>query len=78
MSHKYLLKRSLKSVWPPCTQMKQHEVSLVPIDVPIDRGRDIWHDFEDRRYLDAIRSVHISEQEMDLLAAGTLQALDSF
>ncbi|SCY44801.1 hypothetical protein SAMN05216308_11184 [Nitrosospira sp. Nsp13] len=71
MSHKYLLKRRLKSVWHPCTQMKQHDVSLVPID----RGRGIWlHDFEDRCYLDAIRSVH-SEQEMDLLAAGLCRRL---
>lgn len=72
MSHKYLLKRRLQSVWHSCIPMKQHEVSLVPID----RGRGIWlYDFEDRRYLDAIRCVYISEQEMDLLAAGLCRRL---
>lgn len=70
MSHKYLLKRRLKSAWQPCTQMKQQEASL-------DRGKGVrLHDFEDRPYLDAIRSVH-SKQEMDLLAVGCRRLIHS-
>lgn len=54
MSHKYLLERSLKSVWHPCTQMKQHEI--LPL-VPIARGEGVWlYGFEGERYLDAIGS----------------------
>jgi adenosylmethionine-8-amino-7-oxononanoate aminotransferase len=54
MVNKYLLERSLKSVWHPCTQMKKHE--LLPL-VTIVRGKGAWlYDFEGRRYLDAIGS----------------------
>ena len=46
--------RSLKSVWHPCTQMKQHEI--LPL-VSIDRGKGVWlYDFNGNRYLDAISS----------------------
>lgn len=49
----YLL-RSMKSVWHPCSQMKQYEE--LPL-VPIARGAGMWlYDFEGRRYLDAISS----------------------
>ena len=48
------LARSLNAVWHPCTQMKQHE--QLPL-VPIERGEGCWlHDFDGRRYLDAISS----------------------
>ena len=54
MNNKYLLERSLKAVWHPCTQMKQHE--MLPL-IPIDRGEGVWlYDFDGRRYLDAIGS----------------------
>ena len=54
MSNKYLLERSLKAVWHPCTQMKQHEI--LPL-IPIARGEGIWlYDFDGKRYLDAIGS----------------------
>ena len=54
MSNKYLLERSLKSVWHPCTQMKQHE--MLPL-IPISRGKGVWlYDFDGKRYLDAISS----------------------
>ena len=54
MTNKNLEKRSLKAVWHPCSQMKQHE--LLPL-IPIDRGEGIWlYDFNGRRYLDAISS----------------------
>jgi len=48
------LSRSRNAVWHPCTQMKQHE--RLPL-VPIARGRGAWlHDFDGRRYLDAVSS----------------------
>ena len=54
MSNKYLLERSVKAVWHPCTQMKQHEI-LPPI--PVARGEGVWlYDFDGKRYLDAIGS----------------------
>jgi adenosylmethionine-8-amino-7-oxononanoate aminotransferase len=49
-----LLKRSLASVWHPCTQMKHHE--QLPL-LPIVRGEGLWlFDADGRRYLDAISS----------------------
>ncbi len=48
------LQRSLRSVWHPCSQMKQFET--LPL-VPIARGEGMWlYDFEGKRYLDAISS----------------------
>ncbi|HKX53624.1 MAG TPA: adenosylmethionine--8-amino-7-oxononanoate transaminase [Nitrosospira sp.] len=49
-----LLERSLKSVWHPCTQMKQHEA--LPL-VTISRAQGVWlYDDDGKRYLDAIGS----------------------
>ena len=46
--------RSLRAVWHPCTQMKQHE--LMPL-VPVRRAEGVWlYDFEGKRILDAISS----------------------
>src|SRR3989442_2038878 len=46
--------RSLKAVWHPCTQMKQHETMQL---VPIRRAEGAWlYDYEGRRLLDAISS----------------------
>jgi adenosylmethionine---8-amino-7-oxononanoate aminotransferase len=54
MNNKTLLKRSLQSVWHPCTQMKQHET--YPL-IPIQRGEGVWlYDMEGKRYLDAVSS----------------------
>ncbi|SCX47396.1 adenosylmethionine--8-amino-7-oxononanoate transaminase [Nitrosospira sp. Nsp1] len=54
MNNKYLQERSLKTVWHPCTQMKQHE--SMPL-IPIVRGQGVWlYDSEGKRYLDAIGS----------------------
>ena len=54
MENKKLLKRSLDSVWHPCTQMKRHE--NLPL-VPIARGHGAWlYDFDGNRYLDAVSS----------------------
>lgn len=49
-----LLNRSRAAVWHPCTQMKQHET--LPL-IPIAYGQGCWlHDFDGRRYLDAVSS----------------------
>jgi len=49
-----LLKRSLASVWHPCTQMKHHET--YPL-IPITRGEGVWlEDADGKRYLDAVSS----------------------
>ncbi|OWT70289.1 MULTISPECIES: adenosylmethionine--8-amino-7-oxononanoate transaminase [unclassified Achromobacter] len=49
-----LMARSLRAVWHPCTQMKQHE--RVPL-LPIVRAEGAWlQDAHGRRYLDGISS----------------------
>ncbi len=54
MSPSPLLERSLRSVWHPCTQMKQHET--LPL-VPILRGEGPWLiDDRGRRLLDGVSS----------------------
>jgi adenosylmethionine-8-amino-7-oxononanoate aminotransferase len=54
MNNEDLLRRSLASVWHPCTQMKNHET--LPL-IPIARGEGAWLvDFEGKRYLDAVSS----------------------
>jgi adenosylmethionine-8-amino-7-oxononanoate aminotransferase len=48
------IRRDLRVLWHPCTQMKDHE-QLPP--VPIRRGQGVWlEDFEGHRYLDSISS----------------------
>jgi adenosylmethionine-8-amino-7-oxononanoate aminotransferase len=54
MTNKNLLERSLRSVWHPCTQMKQHEV--YPL-IPIQCGDGVWlYDADGKKYLDAVSS----------------------
>lgn len=54
MTNQALLKRSLQSVWHPCTQMKQHE--QFPL-IPIKKGDGVWlYDADGKRYLDAVSS----------------------
>ena len=49
-----LIARDLKSVWHPCTQMKDYE-TLGP--VPIKRGKGVWlEDFEGNQFIDAVSS----------------------
>lgn len=49
-----LVDRSLKAVWHPCTQMKEHET--YPL-VPMVRGEGVWlYDAEGKPYLDAVSS----------------------
>ena len=46
--------RGLRTVWHPCTQMKDHED--LPL-LPIRRGKGVWlEDFDGNRYIDAISS----------------------
>ena len=54
MQNDSYLRRSLKAVWHPCTQMKAHE--QFPL-IPIQRGEGVWlYDFDGRRYLDGVSS----------------------
>ena len=56
MTNAELLARSLKAVWHPCTQMKQHADQQLPL-IPIARGEGAWlYDFDGKRYLDGISS----------------------
>ncbi len=49
-----LHERSLKSVWHPCTQMKQHETHPL---LPIVSGKGVWlYDPDGKSYIDAISS----------------------
>lgn len=48
------IKRDLKHIWHPCTQMKDHE--WLPM-IPIKKGDGIWlEDFEGNRFMDAVSS----------------------
>ncbi|MDA7843350.1 adenosylmethionine--8-amino-7-oxononanoate transaminase [Methylophilaceae bacterium] len=54
MKNNKYIKRSLKSVWHPCTQMKHHE--NLPL-IPIEKGRGVWlYDFDGNKYLDVTSS----------------------
>ena len=57
MRNAELLQRSLKAVWHPCTQMKQHAgADALPL-IPIQHGEGVWlHDFDGNRYLDGVSS----------------------
>src|SRR5579863_8239398 len=49
------IRRDLRHVWHPCTQMKDHE-GAIPL-IPIRRGQGAWlEDYDGKRYLDAISS----------------------
>ena len=49
------IRRDLKHVWHPCTQMKDHE-GAIPL-IPIRRGAGAWlEDYDGKRYLDAVSS----------------------
>jgi adenosylmethionine---8-amino-7-oxononanoate aminotransferase len=54
MDNTSMIRRSLRHVWHPCTQMKLHEAQP---PVPIARAEGVWlYDFEGRRYLDGVSS----------------------
>ena len=51
-----LATRDLAHVWHPCTQMREHDDSRMPL-IPIERGDGAWLvDADGKRYLDAISS----------------------
>jgi adenosylmethionine-8-amino-7-oxononanoate aminotransferase len=53
-SNSDFVRRDLRVLWHPCTQMKDHE--WLPL-IPVRRGQGVWlEDFEGKRYLDAISS----------------------
>jgi adenosylmethionine-8-amino-7-oxononanoate aminotransferase len=54
MDNAAMIRRSLRHVWHPCTQMKLHEAQP---PVPIARAEGVWlYDFEGHRYLDGVSS----------------------
>ena len=54
MKNKKYIKRSIKSVWHPCTQMKHHE--NLPL-IPIEKGKGVWlYDYDGKKYLDVTSS----------------------
>ena len=54
MKSSHLVKKDLKVVWHPCTQMKDHE--KIPM-IPIKSGKGVWlYDYDGVKYLDAISS----------------------
>lgn len=54
MNTKEILKLDMKSIWHPCTQMKDHE--KLPI-VPIKSGKGVYlYDFEGKSYIDCVSS----------------------
>ena len=56
MNNEEWIKRSLRAVWHPCTQMRHHESGDLPL-LPIQRGEGAWlYDFEGGRFLDGISS----------------------
>ena len=53
-----IVKRDLKVVWHPCTQMKDHE--KIPL-IPIKEGEGIWlKDYNNNKYIDAISSWRVN------------------
>ncbi|PAF53229.1 adenosylmethionine--8-amino-7-oxononanoate transaminase [Helicobacter sp. 13S00482-2] len=54
MNTKEILNLDIKSIWHPCTQMKDHE--KLPI-VPIKSGKGVYlYDFEGKSYIDCVSS----------------------
>ena len=54
MKSSNLVKKDLRVVWHPCTQMKDHE--KIPM-IPIKSGKGVWiYDYDGNKYLDAVSS----------------------
>ncbi len=54
MNNEDFIRRDLKHIWHPCTQMKDHE--SLPL-IPIKRGKGVYlYDYEGNSYIDAISS----------------------
>jgi adenosylmethionine-8-amino-7-oxononanoate aminotransferase len=74
--HESLPQRSVKAVWHPCTQMKQHE--KLPL-MPIARAQGVWlYGYDGQRYLDAIGSwwVNLFGHSNPRINAAIRQQLD--
>jgi adenosylmethionine-8-amino-7-oxononanoate aminotransferase len=77
MTNSEMTARSLAAVWHPCTQMKHHE--RLPL-VPVARAKGVWlHDFDGRRYLDAVSSwwVNLFGHGHPAIDAAIREQLDS-
>jgi adenosylmethionine-8-amino-7-oxononanoate aminotransferase len=74
-----LAERDLRTVWHPCTQMKDHE--WLPM-IPIVRGAGVWlYDVRGRRYVDAISSWWVNlfghaNPRIGAAVAGQLERLE--
>lgn len=76
MANQSWLERSMRAVWHPCTQMKQHET--YPL-IPIKRGEGVWlYDSDGNRYLDAVSSwwVNLFGHNNPTIKAAIKQQLD--
>lgn len=77
MTNDELIRRDLKVLWHPCTQMKDHET--LPL-VPIKSGKGVWlEDFEGNHYIDAVSSwwVNIFGHANPQINARVKQQLDT-
>jgi adenosylmethionine-8-amino-7-oxononanoate aminotransferase len=77
MSTTDLAQRSLRAVWHPCSQMKQHETAP---PLPIARAKGVWlYDPEGKRYLDGVSSwwVNLFGHGHPHLTAALHQQLDT-
>lgn len=77
MSMSDLSARSLRAVWHPCSQMKQHETAP---PLPVARAEGVWlYDPEGKRYLDGVSSwwVNLFGHGHPHLRAALHQQLDT-
>lgn len=76
MNTKEMLDLDMKSIWHPCTQMKDHE--KLPI-VPIKSGKGVYlYDFEGKAYIDCVSSwwVNLFGHSNDYINAKLKEQID--
>ncbi len=72
-----IVTEDLKSIWHPCTQMKDHET--LPL-IPIKRAKGVYlYDFNDKSYIDAISSwwVNIFGHVNEYISSKIKEQLDT-
>ncbi len=77
MKNSTLEELDLKTIWHPCTQMKDHE--FLPI-IPIKRAKGIYlYDFDGNKYIDAISSwwVNLFGHSNDYINSKVKEQLDT-
>ena len=84
MNNQAIVERDLRVLWHPCSQMKDHDPKVNPVDamplIPIKSGQGVWlEDFEGKRYLDAISSwwVNIFGHANPVINQAIKQQLDT-